>query len=73
MTKKKTLNELRQTKDYGYTKHYNTPEKPKTGVIINGKTKLVSYEEKNLMVEIKKLHIERIEVGLIFKTQVPNQ
>ena len=58
MRKKRTLNELRQTKDYGYTKHYKIPEKPKTGVIVNGKTKLVSYEEKNLIVEIKKLHID---------------
>ncbi len=58
MVKKRSLNEYRQNKDYGYKKHYTIPKKPKTGIVIDDKTKLVSYEEKDLIVEIKKLHID---------------
>ena len=53
MTKKRTLNEYRQSKDFGYT----NPEKEElTGIVTREGTKVVTYQEKRMLIQIKSLH-----------------
>ena len=53
MGKKRTLNELRQTKEYGYK---NPMKKNRTGLVVKDRTILVTYEGKDIISNILKLH-----------------